>query len=103
MKTHILVVDDDIDEMKAFVEALKQVSGPFTCTYASNGIHAMKMLSYLKPEIIFVDYYMPAMNGLEFIEELRAREELAQIPVFLYGRQIRPDIQTRAEEIGVAG
>jgi hypothetical protein len=25
MKTHILLVDDDIDEMKIFVEALKEV------------------------------------------------------------------------------
>jgi CheY-like chemotaxis protein len=62
VRTHILLIDDDIDEMKTSVEALKEVVEHLKCTYASNGIHALKMLFYLKPEAIFVDYNMPAMN-----------------------------------------
>jgi CheY-like chemotaxis protein len=69
MKTHIFLIDDDINEMKIFVDALKEVTGAFKCTYASNGIHALKMLLYLKPEAIFVDYNMPVMNGLELTRE----------------------------------
>ncbi len=103
MKTHILLIDDDIDEMKTFVEALKEVVEPFKCTYASNGIHALKMLFYLRPEAIFVDYNMPAMNGLEFIEEIKKNEQLRYIPVFLYSRHINADTKEKAEEMGIAG
>lgn len=103
MKTHILLVDDDIDEMKTFVEALKEVLEPFKCTYASNGIHALKMLLYLRPEAIFVDYNMPAMNGLEFVEEIKKNQDLQRIPVFLYSRYLSQDIIDRAEQMGVTG
>ena len=103
MKTHILLIDDDIDEMKTFVEALKQVVAPFKCTYASNGIHALKMLFYLRPEAIFVDYNMPAMNGLEFVAEIKKNEELQCIPVFLYSSHISLDTMEKAEKMGIAG
>jgi CheY-like chemotaxis protein len=103
MKTHILVIDDDIDEMKTFVEAMKQVPVPFKCTYAANGIRALKMLFYLRPGIIFVDYEMPAMNGIEFIQELRTINELNHIPIFLYARRLDRHVKSRAHAIGVAG
>ena len=103
MKTHILLVDDDIDEMKTFVEALKKVVPPFKCTYAANGIHALKMLGYLRPEVIFVDYNMPAMNGLEVIAEIKRHESLGGIPVFLYARHISRAILEKAMKLGIAG
>lgn len=103
MKTHILVIDDDIDEMKTFVEAFKEVVSPFKCTYASNGIHALKMLFYLRPEAIFVDYDMPAMNGLEFIAEIKKNERLRYIPVFLYSEYISAATRVKAEKMGIAG
>ena len=103
MKTHILLIDDDINEMKTFVKALPEVVAPFTCTYASNGIHALKMLFYLRPGAIFVDYNMPVMNGLEFIEEIKKNEQLRCIPVFLYSRHISRDTIEKAEKMGTAG
>lgn len=103
MKTHILLVDDDIEEMKIFVEALKEVIPPFKCTYASNGIHALKMLFYLRPEVIFVDYNMPAMNGLEFIEQVKKNEDLQYTPLFLYSRRINNDVELNAKQMGIAG
>lgn len=103
MKTHILLIDDDIDEMKTFVVALKEVVAPFKCTYASNGIHALKMLFYLRPEAIFVDYNMPAMNGLEFVEEVKKNDELQSIPIFLYSRHISKDTVEKAVQMGITG
>lgn len=100
---HILLIDDDIDEMKTFVEALKEVVEPFKCTYAANGIHALRMFFYLRPEAIFVDYNMPAMNGLEFVEEIKKDDQLRYIPVFLYSRHISSDTIQKAEKMGVAG
>jgi CheY-like chemotaxis protein len=103
MKTHVLLVDDDIDEMKTFLEALKTIIPPCKCTYAPNGIHALKMLLYLRPEVIFVDYEMPLMDGLELIEKLKAIDEIKQVPVFLYSSNISPAVKAKAEQLGVAG
>lgn len=101
MRTHVFLIDDDIDEMKHFVEALKQVIGLFKCTYASNGVHALKMLNYLRPEIIFVDYHMPAMNGLQVVEEIKKNKELQNIPIFLYSTLVNDGMRQKAAEIGI--
>lgn len=103
MKKQIFLIDDDIDDMKIFVDALKVVSDTFSCTHASNGVNALKMLHYLRPETIFVDYNMPLMNGLEFVEELHKIKELMHIPVFLFSTHISNIMIQKAREFGVAG
>ena len=103
MKTHILLVDDDIDEMKIFAEALKDVVGDFKCTYASDGEHALKMLPYLLPQVIFVDFNMPQMNGLQLAQEIRKVRRLDKIPLFLYSTHISMDVIQKANESGITG
>ena len=102
MKTHIFLIDDDIDEMKLFVEAMKEVIAGFKCTYASSGAQALKMLLYLRPEVIFIDYNMPLMNGLELAEELKKSKELKDIPLFLYSTHISSNMLQKARELGIA-
>ncbi len=103
MKTHILIVDDDINQMRFFLSAFQEVIKSCKCTYASNGIHALKMLFYLKPETIFVDYNMPVMNGLEFTEQLKKMKELQDIPVFLYSDHICRATLQKARDLGITG
>ena len=101
MKTHIFLIDDDIDEMKLFVEAMKEVIPEFKCTYASSGAQALKMLLYLRPEVIFIDYNIPPMNGLELAGELKKNKELKDIPLFLYSTHINLNIQQKAHDLGI--
>ena len=103
MKTHLLLIDDDIDEMKTFVEALKEVVGAFKCTYAANGIHALKMLLYLRPEAIFAACNMPAMNGLQVAEEVKKIEHLRDIPFFLYAPTFHSLTREKAFQLGISG
>jgi len=83
MKTHVFLIDDDIEEMRFFVSALNEMGDNFKCTYASSGAHALKMLQYLRPQQLFIKYNLPEMNGIEIMEEVRKIEELQTIPVFL--------------------
>lgn len=102
MKTHIFLIDDDIDEMKLFVEAMKEVIAGFKCTYASSGAQALKMLLYLRPEVIFIDYNIPPMNGLELAGELKKNNELKDVPLFLYSTHISSNILQKAHDLGIA-
>src|SRR5688572_29798714 len=102
MKTHIFLIDDDVDEMKLFVEAMKEVIDAFKCTHASSGAQALKMLLYLRPEIIFIDYNIPPMNGLELVEELKKNKELKDTPLFLYSTHISLNILQKAHDLGIA-
>lgn len=91
MKKHIFLIDDDTEEMRCFVAALKELGDAYKCTYASTGSHALKMLKYLTPETIFINYNMSEMNGLELTEEIRQLNELKNTPVFLYFTHIDAD------------
>lgn len=100
MKTHVFLIDDDIEEMRFFVSALNEMGDSFKCTYASNGAHALKMLQYLRPQKIFIKYNLPEMNGLEITEAVRKNKELQNIPVFLFLSQTDCSLTQKALALG---
>jgi CheY-like chemotaxis protein len=84
--TILLVEDDEIDvdmTKRAFKNA--RVANPIVT--ADNGEDALKKLrsegEVPRPFIILLDLNMPKMNGLEFLEHLRADEQLASSVVFV--------------------
>jgi CheY-like chemotaxis protein len=80
----LLVEDDEVDVMnvqRAF-ERNHMTSALFV---AGNGIEALEMLRSKgipkERRLILLDLNMPKMNGIEFLEELRADPELSSTPV----------------------
>jgi len=80
----LLVEDDEVDVMnvqRAF-ERNHMTSALFV---AGNGIEALEMLRSKRipreRRLILLDLNMPKMNGIEFLEELRADPELSSTPV----------------------
>ena len=81
----LIVDDDDIDAMglKRALHKLKLLNPLYR---ARDGIEAMELLrsgQLPKPYIILLDINMPRMNGLEFLEALRADPELTPSVVFV--------------------
>ncbi len=67
MRPHLLLVDDDRDELMILSDALKEAGIDCICTWATDPLQALDMLHYLKADFIFMDYNMPKMNGIECI------------------------------------
>lgn len=81
----LIVDDDDIDAM-ALKRALHKLKLLNPLYRARDGIEAMELLrsgQLPKPYIILLDINMPRMNGLEFLEALRADPELTPTVVFI--------------------
>ncbi|MDH5367298.1 MAG: response regulator [Cyclobacteriaceae bacterium] len=83
----ILIIDDDILDIKIMLRALKDTN--FTCrTYVVN--NGKEALEYLvdkqneKPWLIFSDINMPIMNGVEFLNEKLKYKHLVKIPVIIF-------------------
>lgn len=85
--THILLVDDDPDDRKLFMEAVKEIAGTIECTVARDGQEAIKLLKNTEgrlPDFIFLDLHMPRYSGKRCLQEIRADDRLKEIPVIIY-------------------
>jgi putative two-component system response regulator len=82
MAETIMVIDDD-RRLNAGLRLALEMNG-YTVVTAFNGQEAIEQLKETTPDLIVCDIMMPGMNGLEFIESLRAHPEWTKIPfIFL--------------------
>lgn len=102
----LLVEDDEVDVMnvrRAFER--NNVSNPLFV--AGNGLEALEMLrgDRLPRErrLILLDLNMPKMNGIEFLEALRADPELASTPVVVLTTSNDDQDKLDAYNFNVAG
>jgi two-component system response regulator MprA len=65
----VLIVDDDLKLLKMLQRTL--VYENLDVFTASNGLEALPSLSAHKPDLIVLDWMMPKMDGLTFIQKLR--------------------------------
>jgi two-component system alkaline phosphatase synthesis response regulator PhoP len=78
---HILFADDD-PGMRALVTMNLEAEG-FAVTTAVDGDAALDEVERLRPNLVVLDVMMPGRDGLEVLQEMRARPDVAQIPVVL--------------------
>lgn len=100
MKKHIFIIDDDEDEILFFNEAIQTLRVPHTCSWASNGAQALQQLPYLLPDIIFVDYNMPGMNGIECIQAMKRISYCHSIPIILHSNKMDSDLRIKGLKAG---
>lgn len=83
---NILLVDDDIEDASIFIEAINALDKSILCRSETNPITALENLQSSEelPDLIFLDYNMPVINGNEFIDKMRTVEKLKSIRVILY-------------------
>ena len=83
-KKHILVVDDS----GVMLSTIKEWLGDkYRVTPVNSALNAITFLSKEKPDLILLDYEMPACSGPKFLEMLRSDVAVGDIPViFLTGR-----------------
>nr|MBI3613414.1 response regulator [Nitrospirota bacterium] len=67
----ILVVDDEA-MIRNLLTKFLTLRG-YRVRAAQNGAEALAMVAQQQPDLVILDMYMPGMNGLEVLRELRAR------------------------------
>ena len=105
----LLVEDDEVDIQgmkRAFAKS--RIGNPITI--ARDGIEALEFLrgengrpKLPKPHLILLDLNMPRMNGLEFLEVIRADEDLKSSVVFMITTSKAEEDKARAYGHHVAG
>jgi|TARA_R110001583_G_scaffold37949_2_gene122871 DNA-binding NarL/FixJ family response regulator len=103
--TLLLIEDDDIDAMTVERSFKKnRIANPIV--RAHDGRDALEMLQNKKinrPYVILLDLQMPRMNGIEFLEALRADKELAHSVVFILTTSKAEEDMIASYEKNIAG
>lgn len=82
----LLIVDDDDIDATALRRALQKLKLLNPLYRAKDGVEALELLrngEVPSPYIILLDINMPRMNGIEFLEVLRADPNLTHSVVFI--------------------
>ena len=77
-----LVVDDEklaCDELSFLLRDFPEVEVIAT---GSNGLEAVDLIRKLEPELVFLDIYMPGLDGLGVVRQLK--ESGAELPHFIF-------------------
>ena len=91
----VLVVDDDPDILEAVCEILSMEG--YRVAEARHGAEGLERVAAERPALILLDLMMPVMDGVAFVEALRARHPGAAIPVVVISADGNPQ---RAEGLG---
>jgi CheY-like chemotaxis protein len=106
MIKNILLVDDDLDDVDFFREALNNVDSLIDFHSAKNGLKALEFLRTAQagtPDLIFLDINMPEMNGWRCLSELKITAPLKQIPVIMYSTSAIKSDEEKALSLGAIG
>jgi CheY-like chemotaxis protein len=75
----VLIVDDD-EATRGVLRRMLEGEG-WPVVEAENGIAALDRLSDVEPALVLLDLMMPEMDGFEFLEVLRGKNECRTVPV----------------------
>jgi len=101
----IMIVDDDLDDIALFQEALLDIDPTLICASAVNGMDAFRRLesAEINPDLIFVDMNMPILNGKDFIKLIREHKIFNRIKLFLYSTADMSNSLHELKSIGANG
>ena len=101
MNINILIVDD-YKTMLRIIRSLLTQLGFNNIDEASNGSEALARLQEKKYELIISDWNMEPMTGLELLKNVRADENLKNVPFIMVTAESKTDNVIAAKQAGVS-
>ncbi len=98
----VLVIDDDEMIQEVVKNCLEDLAGWDVVT-ANSGWEGLTKVVEEKPDAIVLDMMMPGMDGLTFLQQLRADSETQAIPVVLLTAKLEFTDPQRVAKLGVIG
>lgn len=97
----VLIIDDEILIRKTTALLLKKAR--IETITAGSGAEGLEMAGKEHPDLILLDIIMPEMNGWEVLCQLKAREDLAGIPVVVFTAEDYSMSDSKAVQRGASG
>ncbi len=103
--TRVLVVDDNATNLRILEQMLRNWG--MDATLASGAREAMQQIQQMHArgesfQLLVTDLQMPQIDGVTFVDDLRRRYELTDLPVIMLTSGDRPDDIVRCRELGIS-
>lgn len=83
MSSSVLIIDDCELLRKQVINVMREAALFNHCQEARDGMEGFKLLLDRKPDLVICDLEMPRVDGFQFLEMVKEREELLDIPIIL--------------------
>lgn len=100
MKKKILIVDDDINDLKLLGLILERDG--YEIATASGGVQGLTEAYAEAPDLILLDVLMPDLDGLELAQRLRNDPTLEQVPIIMVTAKSMPDDKLAGFQAGAS-
>jgi CheY-like chemotaxis protein len=97
----VLIIDDEVLIRKTTALLLKKAR--IDVITAGNGPEGIDLAEKQNPDLILLDIVMPEMSGWEVLSRLKAREDLAKIPVIVFTAEDYSMSEGKAMQKGAEG
>lgn len=96
----VLIVDDSPAAREDVAKLLEQ---DYRCTFAHNGVEALKKVFAERPAAVITDIEMPMMDGIQLLRALRSDSRTSKLPVVVMTTSTSLDAFNRARAFGSSG
>lgn len=97
----VIFCEDDPSIQKLIRVALR--STPHEIHIAGDGVEGLELIERERPDVVFTDISMPVLDGLQLINELKARPHLKHIPVVVITASVQRHQMEEAYRHKIAG
>ena len=94
------LIADDYSTARRLIKASLQQIG-FSCLEAENGNQAIVLIQQSTLDLVIADVNMPEKNGLELLKDIRADDNLRDLPVVLTMLERFEDLISDAQKVGM--
>ena len=98
------IVEDDQTDFEHINQAIHEIQPEIKIR---RFLHGAALLAHLQnsqpqeyPSLIMLDFFMPILDGLKTLQQLKANENFQQIPVVMWSGSSRPEDISQAYRLG---
>lgn len=75
-------IDDDQDFLQLVNEGIQHPHFEIKTLHVDNGYHAIDEIIKTKPDVLFIDFYLPRVNGSQILPIIQHVRSLSDLPVY---------------------
>jgi CheY-like chemotaxis protein len=96
-----LIIEDE-PMVRLLLKRLLSRFFPHNVLEAADGEEGLAVVERERPDLVFCDVFMPVLDGIGFLERLRANPEFADLPVIAISAATDRDVVLKLLELKVA-